>query len=123
MRALEILGLAPGADERAIKRAYARLLKGCRPDDDPQGFQQLRDAYEEALEQARRGVADDEDDVCDDADEEHDDDSEADARREADATPLTPHFSDPEPPQSEPVRRAPVYAPPRTAALIDGLND
>ncbi|EPM3149973.1 hypothetical protein ACTV1L_000397 [Cronobacter turicensis] len=126
MRALEILGLAPGADERAIKRAYARLLKGCRPDDDPQGFQQLRDAYEEALEQARRGVADDEDDYDEyDADEEHDDDSEADARREADAPPLTPHFSEPEPasPQSERVRRAPVYAPPRTAALIDGLNE
>ncbi|MEB8678057.1 DnaJ domain-containing protein, partial [Cronobacter malonaticus] len=68
MRALEILGLEPGADERAIKRAYARLLKGCRPDDDPQGFQELRDAYEAALERARRGVADGEDDEDGDGD-------------------------------------------------------
>lgn len=75
MRALEILGLEPGADERAIKRAYARLLKVCRPDDDPQGFQQLRDAYETALEQARRGVADGDDDAFGD-DDEHDDDND-----------------------------------------------
>ncbi|ALB55360.1 J domain-containing protein [Cronobacter universalis] len=130
MRALEILGLAPGADERAIKRAYARLLKGCRPDDDPQGFQQLRDAYEAALDQARRGVADDddeynEDDACDDANDEHDDDSEADARRQADDPPLAKPQREPEPapPENEPVRPAPLYEPPRTAALLDGLNE
>ncbi|KAB0873068.1 J domain-containing protein, partial [Cronobacter sakazakii] len=130
MRALEILGLEPGADERAIKRAYARLLKGCRPDDDPQGFQQLRDAYEAALDQARRGVADDddeynEDDACDDANDEHDDDSEADARRQADDPPLAKPQREPEPapPENEPVRPAPLYEPPRTAALLDGLNE
>ncbi|NCH74568.1 J domain-containing protein [Cronobacter sakazakii] len=130
MRALEILGLEPGADERAIKRAYARLLKVCRPDDDPQGFQQLRDAYETALEQARRGVADDddeysEDDACDDANDEHDDDSEADARRQADDPPLAKPQREPEPapPENEPVRPAPLYEPPRTAALLDGLNE
>ncbi|ELY2496204.1 hypothetical protein SMB59_001654 [Cronobacter muytjensii] len=53
MRFLDILGLEPGADERAIKRAYAKQLKTCRPDEDPEGFQQLRDAYEQALEYAR----------------------------------------------------------------------
>ncbi|CCJ81045.1 hypothetical protein BN134_1773 [Cronobacter dublinensis 1210] len=57
MRFLEILGLEPGADERAVKRAYAKRLKTCRPDEDPQGFQTLRDAYEEALEYAARGGA------------------------------------------------------------------
>ncbi|WP_336292261.1 hypothetical protein [Cronobacter dublinensis] len=60
MRFLEILGLEAGADERAVKRAYAKQLKTCRPDEDPQGFQTLRDAYEEALEYARARWGDDE---------------------------------------------------------------
>ncbi|WNW10347.1 DnaJ domain-containing protein [Pseudomonas sp. DTU_2021_1001937_2_SI_NGA_ILE_001] len=49
----EILGVAADADERQIKRAYARLLKTHRPDEDPQAFQRLREAYERALDQAR----------------------------------------------------------------------
>ncbi|NBA97688.1 J domain-containing protein [Pseudomonas sp. R5(2019)] len=44
-----LLGLPTDADPRTIKRRYASLLKGCRPDTDPQGFQSLRQAYEEAL--------------------------------------------------------------------------
>ncbi|KTS22436.1 hypothetical protein NS228_27330 [Methylobacterium indicum] len=44
--ALALLGLAPGADERALKSAYARRLKTVRPDVDPEGFQALRAAYE-----------------------------------------------------------------------------
>ncbi|MGE8410314.1 MAG: J domain-containing protein [Pseudomonas sp.] len=49
----EILGLEPDADERSIKRAYARLLKTHRPDEDIAAFQRLREAYESALEQTR----------------------------------------------------------------------
>ncbi|WP_462381380.1 J domain-containing protein [Pseudomonas sp. Marseille-QA0892] len=49
----ETLGLDDDADERAIKRAYARLLKQNRPDDDPEAFQRLRNAYEDALEDVR----------------------------------------------------------------------
>lgn len=49
----ETLGLDDGADERSIKRAYARLLKQNRPDDDPEAFQRLRNAYEDALEDVR----------------------------------------------------------------------
>jgi len=41
------------ADNVVIKRAYARLLKQARPDDDPEGYQRLREAYDAALEQAR----------------------------------------------------------------------
>ncbi|MBF0676318.1 J domain-containing protein [Pseudomonas sp.] len=45
----EILGLKADADLRSIKRRYAQLLKIHRPDEDPQGFQRLREAYEQAL--------------------------------------------------------------------------
>lgn len=45
-----VLGLEAGAETRDIKRQYARLLKSARPDDDPEGFQRLRHAYEAALQ-------------------------------------------------------------------------
>lgn len=47
------LGLDDDADERAIKRAYARLVKVTRPDSDPEGFQQLHEAYQRALQYAK----------------------------------------------------------------------
>lgn len=50
----DILGTEPTGDERAIKRAYAKRLKITRPEDDPEAFQQLRDAYEYALHHAPR---------------------------------------------------------------------
>lgn len=49
MWALDFLGLDTGADEKAIKRAYAKQLKVTRPDDDPAAFQQLNEAYQNAL--------------------------------------------------------------------------
>lgn len=48
---MELLGLDAGADQRAIKRAYARQLRGARPEDDPVAFQRLHEAYQAALAQ------------------------------------------------------------------------
>ncbi len=52
-RALDALGLDAGADERAIKRAYAQRLRAARPDGDPVAFQALHEAYQEALQWVR----------------------------------------------------------------------
>ena len=43
-----ILGIEPTKDLAEIKRAYAKKLKKCRPEEDLDGFQELRDAFEEA---------------------------------------------------------------------------
>jgi|GEM_PF-1330123 len=46
----KILGLErEGASERDVKRAYARLLKKHRPEEDPEGFKRVHDAYQQAL--------------------------------------------------------------------------
>lgn len=45
----ELLELAGQGDERAIKRAYARLLRSHRPDDDADAFQDLHACYQHAL--------------------------------------------------------------------------
>ena len=46
----EVLGLdAPPADRKAVKRAYSKMLKVTRPEDDPEGFMRLRDAHDAAL--------------------------------------------------------------------------
>lgn len=47
-----VLGIEKTNDRREIKRAYARKLKSCRPDDDPAGFQRLHDAYQRLLSRA-----------------------------------------------------------------------
>jgi len=47
----EILGLdAPPEDRKTVKRAYSKLLKVTRPEDDPDGFMRLRDAHDTALQ-------------------------------------------------------------------------
>ena len=51
-RCWEILGIEATSDTRLIKRAYAKLLKVNRPEDDAEAFQRLRDAHDEALARA-----------------------------------------------------------------------
>lgn len=45
-----ILGIEPTDDKREIKKAYARLLKTIDQKQDPQAFQNLREAYDQALQ-------------------------------------------------------------------------
>nr|WP_325230917.1 hypothetical protein [uncultured Oscillibacter sp.] len=49
------LGLEPTKDVSAIKRAYAEKAKTCHPEENPEGFLQLRRAYQEALSFAGDG--------------------------------------------------------------------
>lgn len=48
-----VLGIEPTEEVKAIKRAYARKLKECHPEENPEGFQLLRQSYESALEEAK----------------------------------------------------------------------
>ena len=43
---LKILGLDDNADEKAIKRAYFKLVRQHSPEKDPEQFQKIREAYE-----------------------------------------------------------------------------
>lgn len=52
-----VLETDAGADERTVRRAYARILKQQRADDDPDAFQALRNAYEHALQLTRNAAA------------------------------------------------------------------
>lgn len=45
----KILQMEPTEDKKAIRRAYARLSKSCHPEDAPEEFQVLYNAYQKAL--------------------------------------------------------------------------
>lgn len=53
MDSFQRLGIEPTKDIRAIKGAYAKMLKVYSPEKDPDGFQALRAAYEEAIKRAK----------------------------------------------------------------------
>ncbi|MCY0913506.1 hypothetical protein [Massilia antarctica] len=54
MNVWSVLGMKASRDVRAIKRAYAAMLKVTRPEDDPVAFQILNDAYQAALQLAHQ---------------------------------------------------------------------
>jgi TPR repeat protein len=50
----KVLGIAPTDNVLAIKKAYAARSKEVHPEEDPEGFIRLREAYESALAWAKR---------------------------------------------------------------------
>lgn len=50
--AFQILRIAETKEEEPIRSSYLALLKDTNPEDDPEGFKRLREAYEEALRSA-----------------------------------------------------------------------
>ncbi len=53
-----ILGIKPTKDEQIIQEAYHSLLKKYNPEDDAEGFKELRKAYEEALKYSKESDVD-----------------------------------------------------------------
>ncbi len=62
-KVFEFLGIPKEKDERKIHEAYRSLLVNVNPEDDPEGFKRLREAYEEAIAYAR--TPDDEENMQD----------------------------------------------------------
>lgn len=58
-----VLGIEPTTDKRKIKKAYAEAVKTCHPEEHPEAFKQLYEAYQAALNslsadnRAPRGVS------------------------------------------------------------------
>lgn len=53
MNPWDVLGIKPTTDRKTIKKAYAIQLKLYNPEDDAEGFMNVRAAYEKALEDAK----------------------------------------------------------------------
>ncbi|HEX3029193.1 MAG TPA: J domain-containing protein, partial [Clostridia bacterium] len=49
----EVLGIEPTNEVSAIKKAYAAKLKLHHPEDDPEGYQRLREAYDSAIKMSK----------------------------------------------------------------------
>ncbi|MFI8706084.1 tetratricopeptide repeat protein [Bacillus sp. NPDC077411] len=50
----ETLEIEPTDNIAAIKKAYAKLLKIYHPEDDPEGYQRLREAFDKAIKNAKQ---------------------------------------------------------------------
>src|SRR5262249_26474649 len=49
----ELLGAPPGVSERDLRRAYTQLIRTYKPEQFPEHFRRIREAYEEAREYGR----------------------------------------------------------------------
>lgn len=72
MNQWEILDIEPTIEISVIKKTYAKKLKIYHPEEDPQGFQKLREAYVKALEYAKNYEYDNKHNNIDDEDEHED---------------------------------------------------
>lgn len=52
----EILGIEPVDDLPSLKKAYAKKLKVHHPEEDPEGYQRLREAYDALTRELKRGT-------------------------------------------------------------------
>ncbi|KOP65325.1 hypothetical protein AMS62_08735 [Bacillus sp. FJAT-18019] len=50
-----VLGIEPTGDIKLIRKAYAAMLKIHHPEDDPEGYQRLREAFDQAMKLAKEG--------------------------------------------------------------------
>ena len=53
-RIFEVLGISETKEEERIREAYREKLVSVNPEDNPEGFKRLREAYESALRMARQ---------------------------------------------------------------------
>ena len=49
MNCWKVLGIEPTSDKKEIKKAYARLLKQYHPEENPEEFKQIQEAYQQCL--------------------------------------------------------------------------
>jgi len=106
----KILKIDPTRDQRAIKKAYAVLLKQIDQQADARGFQQLREAYEQALNYVKYTDEDD--------DQEDNEDQVQTADEPTSAAPITPAA-----PDQYPAQALTTIASPRLAPQDIAVND
>ena len=63
----QVLGIGETKDKDELKKAYRVKLNTVNPEDDPEGFMKLREAYEEAVRLADETVQEDENPQNEDA--------------------------------------------------------
>ena len=50
----EILGIMPTSDKKTIRAAYSEQSKKYHPEEEPEAFQKLHEAYEAAIDYAAK---------------------------------------------------------------------